>query len=187
MNKSSQPLVGFIFLLVMLAALSRLLPHPPNFTPITGMALAGAAYINRKAIAFILPVIALWIGDLVLNNTIYSSYFDGFYFLNADMLWIYVSIMLVVAFGMLILKKVNVKNVIGGALGGSAIFFLVSNFAVWATGATYPKTVTGLSACYAAAVPFLQNTVMGDLFYTAIIFGAVEVGRRYIPSFYSAS
>ena len=186
MNRTQQPAIGFIFLIVVIAALSRLVPHPQNFAPITGMALAGAAYINRKALAFLLPILALWIGDLVLNNTIYSTYFDGAFLMNMDTILIYIAFALVVALGILMLKKINVKTVFLASISGSVLFFLVSNFAVWASGILYPKTIAGLTACYAAALPFFQNTITGDLFYTALIFGAIELSRRYVPNLVGA-
>lgn len=163
--------------LVFLAALTRLLPHPDNFTPIGAMALFGAAYFNRHALTLAVPFIALFVSDLVLNNVIYRQYYPAFTLITSW--WIYAAFGLVMLAGWLLLRqKVTLSRVAIASLTASAIFFLVTNFSVWLESTMYPKTVAGLMACYTAGLPFLRNTVLGDLFFSAVLFGTYQWAAR---------
>lgn len=167
--------------MVFLAAMSRLLPHPPNFTPIGGMALFGAAYFSRKYLAFLVPFLAFWISDLVLNNVVYAAYFEGFMWFSQPFLWSAVAMLLIVGVGSVLLKKVNPKMLMGASLLASVLFFLISNFGVWASGMMYPMTAEGLMAAYVAGVPYFGYTIAGDLVYTAVLFGGFELLKRELP------
>ncbi|HZK03835.1 MAG TPA: DUF6580 family putative transport protein [Bacteroidaceae bacterium] len=173
---------GIISLIVLLAALSRLIPHPANFAPIGGMALFGAAYYSKRYWAFIIPIVSMWISDLVLNNVVYGQYFDHFVWFYSGSLFTYGAFALIVVLGMLMLKKVRIPALAASALGASLIFFLVSNFGVWFSGTMYPKTLSGLMACYTAGIPFFKNTIAGDLVYTAVMFGAFELSAKRFPA-----
>ena len=170
-----------ISLLILLAALSRLIPHPANFAPIGGMALFGAAYYTKRYWAFIIPIAAMWISDLILNNVVFGQYFDHFVWFYSGSLFTYGAFALIVLLGMFTLKKVHVPNLIVSALGASVIFFLVSNFGVWFSGTIYPKDFSGLMACYTAGIPFFKNTIAGDLVYSAVMFGAFEWSAKRFP------
>jgi len=167
--------------LVFLAALSRLFPHPPNFTPIGGMALFGAAYFSRKYLAFLVPVLAFWMSDLVLNNVVYAAYFESFSWFSQALLWSCAAMVLIVVLGKTLLKKVTPMKLMGSSLLASIIFFALSNFGVWASGTMYPMTAEGLMACFAAGIPFFGNTVVGDLVYTTVLFGGFEVLKNQLP------
>lgn len=170
-----------ITLMILLAAMSRLLPHPPNFAPIGGMALFGAAYFSKKYWAFIIPIATMWISDLVLNNVIYGQYFDHFVWFYSGSLFTYLGFALIVTLGLFTLKKVKVANLAVSALSASAIFFIVSNFGVWLTSGMYPHTFSGLMTCYAVGIPFFHNTILGDLVYTGVLFGGFALCVRKIP------
>ena len=173
--------LGVMTLMILLAAMSRLLPHPSNFAPIGGMALFGAAYFAKRYWAFIVPIVSMWISDLILNNVVYAQYFDHFVWFYGGSLFTYGAFALIVLLGMLALKKVRLPNLIASALGASVLFFIVSNFGVWFSGTMYPKTFGGLMACYTAGIPFFHNTILGDLFYSAVLFGAFELCCKLIP------
>ncbi|MDR0303901.1 MAG: hypothetical protein LBH98_03900 [Chitinispirillales bacterium] len=172
---------GVITLMIFLAAISRIIPHPHNFAPIGGMALFGAAYFTKHRWAFIIPIISMWISDLALNNVVYGRYFDGFVWFYAGSFFTYAAFALIVVFGVFTLKKVRTPNIIVSALGASVIFFIVSNFGVWFSGTMYPKDLGGLLTCFAAGIPFFGNTVFGDLVYSAILFGLFELSTRRFP------
>ena len=161
--------------LILLAAITRLslnlLPHPPhNFSPIAAMGLFGAACFNRRWLALAVPFIALFLSDLFLNNVIYSQFYSSFTLLTSW--WIYAAFGLVMLVGWVMLRqKASPGRVISASLISSAIFFLVTNYSVWASGMIYPHNGAGLLACYAAGLPFLSNTVMGDLFFSSALFG----------------
>ncbi|MBK9335706.1 MAG: hypothetical protein IPM98_03605 [Lewinellaceae bacterium] len=156
--------------LVLLAALTRLLPHPHNFTPIAAIGLFGAAVFERRMLMFFVPFAALFLSDLFINNVIYAAYQTGFAWYTS--LWIYAAFAAVIVVGRLLLQnQISTKKVVGASLSASVIFFLVTNFSVWVESGMYPKTLSGLTACFAAGVPFFGNTILGDLFFSAVLFG----------------
>lgn len=178
MKKTFYIIAGFI----VFAALARLLPHAYNFTPIGAIALFGAAYFGAKKWAFIVPLAALFISDLILNNFYYAAYYDGFAFFTSGMLYIYGSFAMIVILGFYLFDKVTIPRVIGGAVGGSLIFFIVSNFGVWIASPLYPLTLEGLILCYTAAIPFFHNTLAGTLIYSCALFGGFEYLKYRNPS-----
>lgn len=160
--------------LIALAAITRLLPHPPNFTPIAAIALFGAAYFNRQVWMMAVPFIALFLSDLFLNNVLYRSWYGGQFTLITSW-WIYAAFGLVMLVGWAILRlKVSGIRVLGASLSASGVFFLVSNLGTFLESTMYPKTGAGLAACYTAALPFLGNTILGDLVFSAAMFGTYE-------------
>lgn len=167
--------------LILVAALSRMIPHPYNFAPIGAMSIFGAAYFANKKIAFILPILALFVSDLLVNNILYSDYYSGFVLISPGFMWVYGAVVLIVLAGLFLVKKVSLFRVISGSLAASIIFFVVTNFGVWFSTATYPYTFTGLMACYTAAIPFFHNTILGDLVYSGVLFGAFEFAKQRFP------
>jgi hypothetical protein len=153
---------------IVAAAALRLVPHPPNFTPIGAMALFSGAYLGRKPIALAAPLGALLLSDLVL----------GFYH---GMATVYFSTALIVIIGMMALRRVSPMRVGAAALAGSLLFFVITNFGMWLFSGFYPRTMAGLEACYVAAIPFFQNTVAGDLFYATLLFGGFKLLETLIP------
>ena len=151
------------------AALSRLIPHPPNMASITAVALFGGAYLSRKWLAFAVPLLALLLSDFAL----------GFY---ARMWVVYGSFALVVCIGTLLRKERTPFRIAGATLASSILFFVITNFGVWFYGSLYPKTAAGLFACYIAALPFFQNTLVGDALYTAVLFGGFALAERQWPA-----
>ena len=148
--KSMKKEYTVIFSMIILAVASRLLPHPPNFAPITGIALFAASKLNKKILAFLLPLICLFITDLIL----------GLGWIN---LFVYGAFGMISLIGMRI-KKVSLLTVVGSSL----LFFIVSNLGVWLL--YYPLTLKGLMTCFTLAIPFFGNTIAGDLVYTAVLF-----------------
>jgi hypothetical protein len=160
---------GFLIMLILLAVFSRLIPHPHNFTPIGGIALFGAAYFSSRWIALLIPLLSMWLSDLVINNTVYSAYYDSFQWFGS--IWVYAAFLPIALLGMYTLQRISVFRVAGAAFGASVIFFLLTNFGVWMGSIAYPQTLAGLLACYAAGIPFFGNTLLGDLVYSGMLFG----------------
>jgi len=172
---------GIVSLMVLLAAFSRLLPHPSNFAPIGAIALFGAAYFSQRIIAFVIPIISMWLSDLVINNVIYAQYFDHFVWFYQGFYWTYGSFILIGLLGLLVLKRIKIQNIFMASIFASIIFFLISNFGVWVSTTMYPHNFSGLIACYTAGLPFFKNTLLGDLAYTGILFGVFEFAQYKIP------
>lgn len=169
---------------IIFAVLSRLLPHAYNFTPLGAIALFGMAYFKEKKWALIIPLIALWVSDLFLNNTRYAEFYEGFAWFSGGALFIYGAFVMIAILGYYLLKKVTFGRVLGGAVGASVIFFIVSNFGVWISSPMYPLTLEGFIACYVAAIPFFHYTLAGDLIYSGVLFGSFEYLMNRYPSLY---
>ena len=165
--------------LVLIAALSRLLPHPPNVTAVGAMALFGGAYLTNRLFAVLLPLISLFLSDLILNNVVYAAFNNGqFVWFYDGAIWIYSAVALTVLIGLTLAKKINSQSVLVASLVCSTLFFLLTNFGVWQSGLMYPKTMTGLAACYTAAVPYFLNSLIGDVTFAAVLFGGFEWAQK---------
>tara|TARA_B110000196_G_scaffold307072_1_gene306323 strand:- start:106 stop:681 length:576 start_codon:yes stop_codon:yes gene_type:complete len=163
---------GIISIIILLAAFTRIMPHPPNFSPMAAIGLFGAAHFAKKWQAFLIPLIGIWISDLVINNFIYSSHSSNFVWFYDGFYWQYISYVFIIFAGLFIFNKgISVTKTLGGMLSSSGIFFLVSNFGVWAGGTMYTKNITGLITCYAAGIPFIHNTIISDTLFTTVLFG----------------
>ena len=159
-----------VFLVILVAVLSRLIPHPPNFTPIIAMGLFSGFYFrDNKSLAILLPLAAMFVADI----------FIGFYLIS---LFVYIALALVVFVGLMIPNDgdtTSFGNVLFGSLAGSVVFFIISNFGVFLIG--YPKNISGFIACYTAAIPFFQTSISADLLFTTFIFLSYDAIRSSIP------
>lgn len=160
-------LIGVLLVIAAGAAL-RLVPHPPNFSPIAAMALFGGATLARRELGILVPLVALFLSDLVI----------GF---HDQMVAVYVSFGLVAAIGLTLKNQRTVARVASASVAGSVLFFVFTNFSVWMTGGMYPMTWEGLVACYVAALPFFQNSLVGDLVFTGAFFGAWALLAKAVP------
>ena len=176
--------------LIVLAALTRLLPHPPNFSPVEAIALFGGAYFASRKWALLVPLAALLLSDLALgaiHGGTYLQYFSSAAYLPG-MLAIYACVALCSVLGFGLRGRVDGARVLGYSLAGSVLFFVLSNFATWLTAIVvpgYPACNAGLAACYAAGIPFFQWTVLGTLFYSALLFGGFALLRRRLPALHA--
>lgn len=161
-----------VLLLIILVVLSRLVPHMHNFSPIGAISLFGAAYFVKKWQAFIVPIIAVWISDLFINNLIYSYMYPSFSLFYEGFFWQYGSYLLITLGGIIILKKINLPRIISASLFSSISFFIVTNFGFWISSPFYTKDFNGLITCYIAAIPFIKGTLIGDAVFTSVMFGS---------------
>lgn len=160
-----------LFVIIFIAAISRIIPHTFNFSPLGAIALFGAAHFTNKWHAFMIPILATWLSDLFINNVIYAQYYPEFTWFYSGFYWQYGSYLLIGLAGIFIFKKVTVFRVFAGMLSSATIFFLVSNFGCWIGSKTYSQDLLGLGMCYTAGLPFLKGTLMGDLVYGTVLFG----------------
>ncbi len=165
--------------IILLAAVSRLLPHPPNFSPVEAVALFGGAYFAQRMTAIWVPLAAMFISDLALGLINGGSYSE--YFLSAGFGLVYLCIALSTVLGFGLRGRVTGMRVLGYSLLGSVLFFLVTNFGAWLGSPLYPATGAGLAAAYVAGIPFFQNTLLGTLFYSTLMFGTFAALRRHNP------
>ncbi|HKP34476.1 MAG TPA: DUF6580 family putative transport protein [Sphingomicrobium sp.] len=167
MNANHARLIALLSAIVVAAAL-RLVPHPPNFTPIGAMALFSGAYLGKRGLAFVAPLGALLLSDAII----------GF---HTGMPFVYASVMLIVLIGWAVRSRITPLWIGSAAVASSVLFFAITNFGVWLKGIYYPQTLSGLAACYVAAIPFFQNTLAGDLFYAALLFGGFRAAELLLP------
>lgn len=153
-------------ILVLLGVVMRLVPHAANFAPISAIALFGGVYVSRKY-ALLLPVAALVLSDLVIG-------FDSI----QSRLTVYGSFLLVGLIGLAVRKNKNGLSIAGGALSGSIVFFLITNFAFFYPQTMYAHNLSGILESYYMGLPFFRNTLLGDLFYTGLLFGTYELAMR---------
>ena len=162
-TKLAQP-AGFIFI----GAFARLIPHPANFAPISAMALFGGVYLNKKQ-ALTLPILAM----------ILSDFFIGFDSIPMR-LSVYGSFLMAVFIGFWVKNHKNPKYIFFASLLSSVLFFIITNFSVWAFTGMYPKNMAGLFETYVYAIPFFRNTILGDLSYSGVFFGGYGLVKKLI-------
>jgi hypothetical protein len=177
-SKIFTPRFIFIISIIFAAAALRLLPHWPNFTPVAAMALFGGVYFSRKYLAFLVPGVAMLLSDLVL----------GF---HSSMPAVYTAFALTVFIGMFVARKPKFVNIAGAAVLSTILFFLITNFSSWLINPIYPKNFGGLLESYIAGLVFLNdgnvgisffmNSLLGDLFYTGLLFGIFYLARLRFP------
>jgi len=153
------------------AAATRLLPHPPNLTPIAAMALFGGAHFASPIAAFAVPLSAMFLSDGLLG-----------FGLHPVMPFVYGSFAVTVCLGRWVRRRRSPLAVGMAAVTGSVVFFVVTNLVVWLVGDLYPRTFDGLVTCYIAAIPFFRTTLAGDAFYTVVLFGGFALAQRYFPA-----
>ncbi len=162
----------FTFSLILVAVLARLMPHPPNVSPITAIALFSGVYLDRRH-TFIVPLAVMLISD----------YFIGFHDM---MLWVYASFLLIGVVGLWLRKHRGITTTLGATFAGSFLFFLITNFGVWLSSQSmYPHDYAGLYQCYTAAIPFFRNTLIGDVFYVGALFGLYELVKKILPALFA--
>lgn len=161
--------------LILLAALSRLLPHPPNFSPVIAISILGGAIITNRKLAFIIPIAVMVISDI----------FIGFH----PYIWAVYSAMIVsVLIGMYAGKNMKFSKLVISSLMGSILFYIITNFAYWLTSGSYPMNLTGLSQAYIVGLPFFKYNpiemlgfgMIGDLIYVTILYGAYRLAERKV-------
>ncbi len=181
---------GFLCLLMLAAALSRVVPHPPNLAPMAAVALFGAAMFEKRWMAVVMPLAALLFSDiliqatyLLVRDTSWASWqpYWGFY----QGQWMnYACLLVTIGLGFLLRDRRSLGMIGGVTLANAVIFFVLSNFAVWLQGgmAVYPRTFAGLMLCYEQAIPFFQYSLMGDVLYVTLLFGSLALAEARFPA-----
>jgi len=154
-----------LIIIVLLAVISRLIPHAPNFVPIGGLALFSGANFRKKS-ALLIPLAAMFLSDVFL----------GF---HKTIPYVYASFIIIALIGGII-KSNKWQSLLKASLVSSVLFFLITNFGVWMTGTMYQENLSGLMQCYGFGLPFFRNTLISDLFYTFSFF----YGYRFLLNFF---
>lgn len=168
-NTLTQQRIGIALLclaLVLFAATARIMPHPANFAPIAAIAIAGGALLPRR-IGVALPLIAMIVSDLIIG-------------LHPLIMFTWGSFALIALLSTKTLSRITPLSVFATSFLGSVLFYVITNFGVWAEGRLYPLTAQGLVDCYVNALPFFRNTMLGDLLYVSLFFGAYALVRAML-------
>ena len=152
--------------LIFILAFSRIIPHPPNFTPILGMAVFAGATFDKKIYSLLIPLVAMVLSDLFL----------GF---HSSMIIIYLAICLNVLIGTY-LVNISYLKIIGSLILGSLAFFIITNFSVWALSGMYTYNLEGLLTCYTMGIPFFQNTIISTILYGLGVFFIFDLSNKYL-------
>jgi hypothetical protein len=160
-----QSRVFLVVLMVLIAAMSRILPHPPNFTPILAVSLFSGAFLSDRRLAILVPLLAMFLSDLVLG---FHSLMGLIYLLMAGSAYVGSK-----------LQNSKSRTAIATVIG-SLVFFVTTNLAVWLTSGMYSLDWTGLTTCFTLAIPFFQNSIAGDIIYTSLLFGIMAfLDKKY--------
>jgi hypothetical protein len=174
--------VLFLATLSLLAAASRLVPHPSNFTPLAAVALFGAATFPTRWLGAAVPLGTLFASDVLLQLTYRAGWqaHAGFY---RGQWVVYACCVVTILLGFLLRRKRSVTTVGLATLAGAVVFFLATNF-VWAygPGSLYPRTIRGLLLSYEVALPFFRNSLAADFVYAAALFGSLALAEARFPS-----
>lgn len=156
-------------LMIILAAAMRIAPHPWNFAPIGAMALFSGATLHDRRLALLVPIAALFAGDLFVG-------------LHRLIPVVYASTLLSVLIGAWLQNRRPVARIGAAVFLGALQFFIITNFAVWAILGAYPRSFMGLVTCYTAGIPYFWNTLAGDAFYSAVLFGGFALAVHFVPT-----
>ena len=166
LTSSTQP--WLVAGLIVVGIFARLVPHPWNATPVMAIALFGGTYLSKRW-GVLLPLAIVVVSDLLIMWHRTVSFTWAAFALTGTLGW-------------WLRRSPSPGRILCAALTGSSVFFLMTNFGVWAAGGLYPPTVPGLWECYVAGLPFFRNTVAGDLVYTVALFGAYAALRTYLSA-----
>ena len=154
-------------MIIFILAFSRIIPHPPNFTPILGMAVFAGTVFDKKVFSFLIPLLAMILSDLFLG-------------LHSGIFIVYLAICLNVVIGIYFINKIRYFRILGSLIAGSLVFFIVTNFAVWLYSGMYLYNFDGLLSCYIMAIPFFQNTIISSILYGSGAFFLFELSNKYL-------
>ena len=155
--KNIYSLFSIQFAFIIILVLSRLMPHPPNFTPIISVALLCGFFFNSWIGGLFLVILSMFVSDLFIG-------------LHSNMFFVYISLVLITVYSNYFIQNLTAKNIFIHCVSSSLIFFIISNFGVWFIGSLYPKSLIGLYECYLMAIPFYTNTFLSTIFFTYIYF-----------------
>ena len=138
--------------LIIILTWARLIPHPPNFTPIVTVAILSGYFFSNIYLSFLTLLISMFIADA----------FIGF---HEHMFSVYISLLLISFIFYKISEKINFKNLFMCGFIASLIFFIISNFSVWIIGGLYDRSLSALVECYILAIPFFGNTFLSTVIF----------------------
>ena len=157
---------------IFIAVAGRLLPHPPNVTPITSLCIFAGTQLSRK-LSLLITLLALALSDLLL------AWLHGYPAFSAESIFTYSGFAVIVLLSSRLSHTPAAKQLFIYVISASLGYWLWTNFGVWLLYADYAKNMTGLITCYTAALPFLRNSLLGDVAWMAIIYGTFRIAAKH--------
>ncbi len=154
------------YALIILGFFVRLIPHVPNTAPVAAIAIFAGAYLDKRLVPWV-PLVIMMASDLIIG-------------LHDVVLYTWGAFILIGFMGMWLKGRKTPANIFFATVGSALVFFMISNFGVWLT--WYPHTWRGLTDCYIKALPFLRNTLAGNLLFAFLLFGSYELARRMVEN-----
>ena len=163
---SNKKIAGGLLSLICFLVASRVIPHPPNFTPVLAVAIFAPYFARELVVAVAIPLVAMVLSDLIIG-------------LHSSMIWVYGAVAASVVISHYLRQTGSHMVRIGSlAFGSCLIFFLVTNFGVWLGSDFYPQTAEGLMACYVAALPFFGNTLVSTVAFSGLFYGLMRMAGQ---------
>lgn len=178
MLSKMNPKVSVIFLTVFAVAMTRLIPHWPNVTAVAAVAIFGGATLRNSLQAVLIPVTAIFFSDLIINNTFYSAYYEGFVLFGDSAAWIYSAFILMTVLSHFTIKSFKATPIVSTTVLSTILFFFLTNTGAWLSSPFYSKDLTGLLTAYEAGLPFVLNSLLGNLFFVGIFFYTYSVASE---------
>lgn len=176
---------GLVWAIIIAGILLRLVPHVPNFAPITATALFAGAHLQKRY-SFIIPLVAMVVSDYLLLYVHpfspqlfnFSTFYSPLALLHTTTVFVWGSFMVSAMIGWWLQKRQQAGYIAAASIAASIQFFLITNLGVWLTTTMYAPNLAGLAQSYIMGLPFFRWTVIGDLFYTAAFFGVYHLATR---------
>lgn len=190
MNEKLNPRFIVLVLLIASATCTRFFSvegHSPliNFTPIGAMALFGGAYFTQKWKSLFVPLITLFISDIVINVFVYDGSYGIMY---KGWFFVYISFGLAVFIGKWLMRSISIKNLLISAVSVSLVHWIIADFGVWlggcldiTTGLPYTNDIKGLMKCYILALPYMKSFLLSTVLYSTLMFGIFELAQKHFP------
>ena len=157
---------NLIIVFILLGIITRIIPHPPNFTSLLAIALFSGAYIKNQYMAILIPLLIMFISDLIIGLPISTS--------------VYISFVFITLIGGSLQNNTTGVKIIKSSILASIVFFIITNFTVFITSGMYTKNLLGFVECYIAAIPFFTNTLISTITYSIIMFFSFKLIHRKV-------
>lgn len=167
--------------IVILAGLSRVIPHVPGFVPVTAATILAGSVISRKGLAVVATLFSVWISDLILNNMVYAECYDGFAWFTEGTVYLMAAYAIISLASTALSTSDSPIKIAGFSIGSSLVFWLISNFGVWAEG-KYSSDFSGILSCYQAAIPFLERSLLADAAFTFALFYGFQFATNRVKA-----
>jgi hypothetical protein len=165
--------------LLVIGVFGRIIPHPPNFTPIGGIIIFSILKLENKVFKNLMPLFVFWVSDLIINNILipynFPQYYQGFTLIGSS--FIYLALIVIIVSLKFYIKHYSKHIILGSSFISAALFFLITNFGVWLGSSIYPPNFLGFLICLGAGVPFFGNNLLSTVIYSFILIKGYELAK----------